>query len=450
MSRRAAFKPQSHWPVQDPARYKALSWFKPYEKNPRTHPAGEIDLLAALINKVGPDQPIVVDEHQVIIKGHGRLAAAMQAGLTHFTFEQHLGLSDADKSALRIADNAIPLLAGWNHDLILAEVTDLKKAGFDLPLLGFPEAQLRIFGVSLGTDSGADPESAPARPAAPVSRLGDCWVLGTHRLLCGDSTVPEDVALALNGAKPKVMVTDPPYGVDYNPAWRADANKWKGSKVKIGGKAMGTVTNDDKADWTEAWNLFPGDIAYVWHGGLRSVEQALSLEKAGFVIRSQIIWNKMRLVISRGDYHWQHEACWYAVRKGKTGQWNGSRTESTVWDIPKPQASETGHGTQKPVACMQRPILNNSKPGATIYEPFSGSGTTIVACEITARRCIAIELDPAYVDVAALRWQTVSGKEAVLAGTKKTFAEVQAERKTKKAPRRAPSKSSRQPDQPAR
>jgi DNA modification methylase len=175
------------------------------------------------------------------------------------------------------------------------------------------------------------------------------------------------------------------------------------------------------ADWLEAWQLFPGDVAYAWHGGLRSVEQAHSLERAGFVIRSQIVWNKGRLVISRGDYHWQHEACWYAVRKGKTGHWNGSRTESTVWDIAKPQTSETGHSTQKPVECMQRPIENNSLAGELVYDPFVGSGTTIIAAERAGRLCRAVELYPPYVDVAVERWQNFTGKTATLEATGAPF-----------------------------
>jgi DNA modification methylase len=196
---------------------------------------------------------------------------------------------------------------------------------------------------------------------------------------------------------------------------------------------MGRVTNDDSADWIEAWKLFPGDVAYVWHGGLRSVEQATSLERAGFAIRSQIIWNKGRLVISRGDYHWQHESCWYSVRKGKAGHWNGSRTESTVWDIPKPQSSETGHGTQKPVECMKRPIENNSSPGQAVYEPFSGSGTTIIAAEITGRICHAIELDRAYVDVAVRRWEDFTGEQAVHHQSRRSFKEIATERRSNTA-----------------
>ena len=175
-----------------------------------------------------------------------------------------------------------------------------------------------------------------------------------------------------------------------------------------------TVLNDDRADWREAWALFPGDVAYVWHAR-SAVSRRLpaSLEASGFAIRSQIIWDKTRLVIGRGDYHWQHEPCWYAVRKGSKGHWAGDRKQTTVWAIPH-RKSETGHGTQKPVECMRRPIENNSSPGQAVYEPFCGSGTTIIAAEMTGRICHAIELDPAYVDVAIMRWQAFTGRAAML------------------------------------
>ena len=247
-------------------------------------------------------------------------------------------------------------------------------------------------------------------------------------MLCGDATSAVDVLTALGGEKPHLMVTDPPYGVEYDPKWRSNANRWAESTVKLGAKAFGKVSNDDNASWAPAWKLFPGDVAYVWHGGLRCIDQAESLEQVGFVIRSQIVWNKGRLVIGRGDYHWQHECCWYAVRKGKRGHWNDSRTESTVWDIPKPMASETGHSTQKPIDCMRRPMETNSSRGDAVYEPFSGSGTSIIAAEMIGRRCFALEIDPAHVDVAVLRWQTFTGQTATLAATGQTFEQVKAQR----------------------
>ena len=228
---------------------------------------------------------------------------------------------------------------------------------------------------------------------------------GTHRLVCGDATDPAAVALALAGARPHLMVTDPPYGVGYDPAWR--------QKVGKGGYALGKVLNDGQADWRKAWALFPGDVAYVWHSSLHGSVVEASLAEVGFHTRSQIIWDKGRLIISRGHYHWRHEPCWYAVRKGKTASWAGDRKQTTVWQIPH-RRSETGHGTQKPLLCMQRPIENHSRPGDAVYDPFVGSGTTIIAAELTGRACHALELDPVYVDVAVRRWEAATGRSALL------------------------------------
>ena len=244
--------------------------------------------------------------------------------------------------------------------------------------------------------------------------------MGNHRLICGDSTRPDVVANVLNGVKPHLMTTDPPYGVSYDPKWRAEAG------VNSNRSKLGAVANDDRADWSEAWALFPGNIVYVWHGGLHSATVQQSLESCGFKIRSQIIWAKDRFALSRGDYHWQHEPCWYAV-KG-TGNWHGDRSQCTLWEIKSREDSGHGHSTQKPVECMRRPIRNNSSPGQAVYEPFSGSGTTIIAAEMEGRHCYAIELNPVYVDVAIARWQEFTGKQANLATDGRTFAEVAAGR----------------------
>jgi DNA modification methylase len=227
-------------------------------------------------------------------------------------------------------------------------------------------------------------------------------------LVCGDSTDADTVAACLGEVQPHLMVTDPPYGVDYDPSWRAKAG------VNLNKAKLGKVENDSRADWSETWALFPGSIAYVWHGGLHSGTVEYSLTSTGFAIRSQIIWVKDRFALSRGDYHWQHEPCWYAVRG--TGNWAGDRKQSTTWNIPAREDKGHGHSTQKPVECMKRPIENNSSAGQAIYEPFSGSGTTIIACEMTGRSCHAIELSPLYVDVAIKRWQTFTGQKATLNG----------------------------------
>ena len=206
----------------------------------------------------------------------------------------------------------------------------------------------------------------------------------------------------------------------------------------------GPVENDDRASWSDAWHLFSGNVAYVWHGALHAAGVAHDLEHAGFIIRSQIIWGKQHFPMSRGDYHWQHEPCWYAVRKGNAGHWSGDRTQTTLWQIENLNPvgrkgsegygadAKVGHSTQKPVECMKRPIENNSSPGQAVYEPFCGSGTTIIAGEMTGRAVHAIELSPAYVDVGVLRWQAFTGKEATLEATGQTFAEVKAARGAEK------------------
>jgi DNA modification methylase len=221
------------------------------------------------------------------------------------------------------------------------------------------------------------------------------------------------------------MVTDPPYGVEYDADWRTTAKNADGSLLSTGkGRAKGKVENDDKSDWREAWALFPGDVAYVWHGEKQLVSVANQLTDCGFKLRNLIVWGKSALVVGRGNYHSQHETCWYAVREKATGHWAGDRKQSTLWDIAKPKKSETGHSTQKPVECMRRPMENNSVPGNAVYEPFSGSGTTIIAGEQSGRRVLAIELNPIYVDVAIKRWQDFSGKKATLESTGQTFEDV--------------------------
>jgi len=216
------------------------------------------------------------------------------------------------------------------------------------------------------------------------------------------------------------MVTDPPYGVAYDPAWRHRLGVNKSMK-------RGKVQNDERADWSDAWALFPGEIAYVWHGALHATTVAESLMRSGFTIRSQIVWAKERLVMSRGDYHWQHEPCWYAVRN--KGNWTGDRKQTTLWTIPSGhQDIETCHATQKPVECMRRPMLNNSAPGDAIYEPFLGSGTSLIAAQSCGRICLGIEIDPLFIDVAIRRWQAFTGKAATREGDGRSFDEIAAER----------------------
>ncbi len=397
----------------------------PYARNPRRNEKA-VAAVAASIKEFGWRQPIVVDEQMVVLAGHTRLEAARQLGLETAPVHIARGLTEAQARAFRIMDNRSAQNAEWDEELLGLELGDLLEAEFDLGLTGFTKEELSalmngLAGENTGPQDGED--EVPEPPDNPVSRPGDLWVLGNHRLLCGDSTVATDVERVLDGVKPLLMVTDPPYGVEYDPSWRNQAGAAKT-------KRTGKVLNDDRADWCEAWALFPGDVAYVWHGALHAATVAESLEEAGFTIRSQIIWAKDRLVLSRGDYHWQHEPCWYAVKKTGKGHWAGDRKQTTLWQIAnKDQDAETVHGTQKPVECMRRPILNNSSPGQAIYEPFMGSGTTLIAAETTGRVCLGLELNPAYVDVAVERWQCFTGRQAVLDGTDQTFTELSEDRR---------------------
>jgi DNA modification methylase len=390
----------------------------PHARNARTHSEAQVSLIAGSIREYGFNNPVLVDDRIGIIAGHGRVLAAQKLGLKTVPTICLSHLSDAQKRAYMLADNRLAERAGWDKELLALELADLSDLGIDLAELGFEAAELdMLFGHRTG-DTHED--AVPEPPAVPVSRTGDCWRLGAHRLFCGDATDRHTVARLLGGTKPHLMVTDPPYGVDYDPAWRNESGVSTTQRT-------GKVLNDDRPDWREAWALFPGDVAYVWHGALHAGTVAESLVASGFAIRAQIIWAKERLVLSRGHYHWQHEPCWYAVRGN--GHWCGDRTQTTLWQISsRDQDAATVHGTQKPVDCMRRPILNNSAPGHLVYEPFCGSGSTIIAAETTGRACLAMELDPAYVDVAVRRWQTFSGEEAVLDGDGRTFAALAAER----------------------
>jgi len=384
-----------------------------YARNSRLHSDEQVMQVAASIREFGFTNPILVRPDKTIIAGHCRLSAAKKLNMDTVPCIVLAGLTDAQCRALVIADNKLAENASWDFDMLKVEFADLDKLDFNLALTGFGLDEIASLLAPEGTEGLTDPDEVGEAPLQPVSQRGDVWLLGNHRIMCGDSTSADDVAKLLNGVRPNLMVTDPPYGVDYDPEWRGKAKNADGSLLSTGNdRAKGKVKNDDKSDWREAWALFPGDVAYVWHADRFSHRVAESLEACDFDMRALIIWGKNQLVIGRGHYHSQHEPCWYAVRKKGTGHWAGDRKQTTLWKIDKPQKSETGHGTQKPVECMKRPIENNSSPGQAVYEPFSGSGTTIIAAEMTGRTAYAMEIDPAYVDVAVARWQGFTGGKA--------------------------------------
>jgi DNA modification methylase len=416
--------------VKSPTHIKDLV---PDPENRRKHNPRNLGMVVDALQHVGAARSIVIDEKNVILAGNGVTEAAGEAGITkvrvidaagdELIAVRRSGLTSDQKRALAIYDNRTGELATWNVEQLAAD----QAAGLDLKAFFSAEETAELLSlIKSGTAGKTDENEIPAeRPTDIVA--GDMFELGSHRIVCGDSTDADVVSRVLAGAKPSLMVTDPPYGVEYDPGWRAAAG------VNKSKKKMGVVENDDRADWTEVWRLFPGSVAYVWHAGLKADVVKASLEMAGFGMRSQIIWAKDRLVLSRGDYHWQHEPCWYAVRAGAAGQRTPDRSQATLWRIPVPKNGERpaadtstvweipsrddcghGHGTQKPVECMARPMRNHRAP--QVFEPFSGSGSTIIAAETLGRSCYAVELKPGYVQIAIDRWEAFTGRTAVKAG----------------------------------
>lgn len=401
--------PIENWPAFNIER-RSVNELLPYAKNARTHSDAQIAQIAASIREWGFTNPVLIDPDNTILAGHGRVMALRRLGHDVVPVIVARGWSEAQKRAYVIADNQLALNAGWNDELLKVELSDLAALDFDTGLIGFSDAQLADL-LRDAPKTAGDPEEIPEFPVKPTVQPGDVWLLGKHRLVCGDSTNADDVARCLAGVAPHLMVTDPPYGVESDASWREEMKRKAGKNV--GKHAVGKITNDDKCDWREAWKLFPGDACYVWHGAKHAAKVAESLEASDFDIRAQIIWRKSSLILGRGDYHWQHEPCWYAVKKNRTGHWAGDRKQSTVWDIDEQKKSETGHSTQKPVECMARPIRNNSSPGQAVYEPFAGSGTTLIAAELEGRVCHAIEIEPKYSDVIIQRFQKTFGARAV-------------------------------------
>ena len=386
-----------------------ISELKEYEHNPRRIGKKEFEKLVSSIKEDGYHQRIIVNQDNVIIGGHQRKKALLEAGLKESDTVEVLIpdriLTQKELDRINIRDN----LSFGEYDFdILANrfdtetLVDFGMSG-DL-LVGFGDDNLLA-----DLEDNTESEELPTEPKA---KLGDVYILGNHRLMCGDSTNPQHVDKLLNGANPILMVTDPPYGVNYNPEWREEIDK--------GDRNTGKVLNDDRYDWSDAYSLFTGDVAYVWHPASYTQRFAESIENNGLNLINLIIWNKQHLVLSRGDYHNKHEPLWYAVRKGQKHNWQGRRDQTTVWDIDnnnygaKAKEEQTGHGTQKPLECMLRPILNNSKKGQSVYDPFGGSGTTLIACQKSERNCYMMELSPAYVDIIINRWEKETGKEVIL------------------------------------
>jgi len=417
-----------------------LTDLKPYERNPRSITKAAFNKLKSAIEDLGYHQRIIVQPDLRVIGGHQRIRALHELGIEEVTILiPSRELTTEEFRRLLVQDN----LAFGDFDMeILANDFDKEE----LLDWGMPPAMIDALPNSV-EEGLTDPDDAPPLEATVIAQEGDVFVLGDHRIICGDCTSADVVQRVMGKAKPSLMVTDPPYGVEYDPSWREKAG------VGGTGTAKGKVLNDDRADWSEAWALFPGNVAYVWHGALHCPVVAQSLERCGFKVRAQIIWVKTRAALSRGHYHWHHEPALYAqkpdtddgwrfgddhevaaytVREGAANaKWRGGRKQTTVWFIDH-MKNDTGHGTQKPVMCMQRPIENNSAKGDFVYDPFLGSGSTLIAAQMTGRKCIGSELNPAYMDVIIRRWQNFTGQKAILEATGQTFEDLETGGRTAK------------------
>lgn len=395
--------------------------------NTRKHDKPSLDALRVSLDKYGQRKPIVVQAHGRIVRaGNGMLAAAKLLGWTHIAAVV-VDEPNVDAVAYEIMDNKSAELSTWESDALALQLSSLKEDDIDLALTGFTSDELdELLGDLTGKSTTED--EPPEPPPVAVSRRGDLWLCGKHRVLCGDSTSAEDVARCLDGAVPFLCVTDPPYGVNYDPAWRNEAAA-KGA-LAYAASRIGEVTNDDRADWSAAWKLFPGDVLYSWHpAGATNLIHAAAIQSSGFVLRMQIIWAKSNFPIGRGDYHVRHEPCWYAVREGRPARRTDDRTQITLWQINLDRNVDGGHSTQKPVECMARPIRNHVCD--TVYDPFVGSGTTLAAAEQLHRQAFCIEIEPRYVDVTVQRWTNLTNAEPTLDGDGRTFSEIAEERGVK-------------------
>lgn len=382
----------------------------PYDRNPRIISDDAIDQVANSLSEAGWQQPIVVNKDGIIIVGHTRLKAAKKLGMEKVPVLV-ADLTKEQEDRYRLRDNKSGEFSAWDIEMLSVdwEAPELQDLGFDLSDLN----------IDIAPEDKDD--DMPELQSEPVSAEGDMWILGNHRLICGSSTDAHVVEKLLDGQHPNTMITDPPYGVKYEADWRANAK----GREKTEREETSSLMNDDQADWYDAYALFQGSVAYVWHASAFTDVVMDGLRRAGFEVKQQIIWNKNVHALSRSDYHWKHEPCWYAVKPKADRNWQGGRSQMTVWDIPSVmfEDGKTAHPTQKPVEVYTRSITHHTNEGEYVYEPFAGSGTSIIACEKLNRRSLSVELDPKFVDLIINRWQDFTGKEAVHENGK-TFAEL--------------------------
>lgn len=400
----------------------------PFARNSRTHSDEQIAQIAASIREFGWTNPILIDGKNTIIAGHGRLAAARKLDLAEVPAIVLDHLDEAQKRALVIADNKLALNAGWDMDLLSSELAGLGEEGFDLSLLGFNEDELAKLLEPEVVDGLTDEDAVPELPEQPQSVLGDVWIMGNHRLMCGDSTSVTDFD-ALVTDRADMIFTDPPYGMSYGGGRaRGDHQKFKGRSGGI--KAHGMILGDDlggddliglvrNAIVTATTKCKEGAALYACFTWRTYAEFEQALEDAGHQVKACIVWDKKSIGLGNSHYRPQHEFIFYCG-----GQWFGDKSQSDVWYMSRGATGEYVHPTQKPVELIERALANSSKGGDVVIDCFGGSGSTLIACEKTGRHARLMELDPKYCDVIVKRWQDFTGQEAIHEATGKTFNEL--------------------------
>lgn len=390
----------------------------PYARNSRTHSDEQVAQIAASIREFGFTNPVLIDGQDGIIAGHGRVMAAQKLGLDEVPCIRLDYLTDAQKRAYIIADNKLALNAGWDEEMLALEITELEELGFDLDLLGFDESEIDALMPEEVAEGLTDEDEVPEPPEQPVSKAGDVWLCGKHRVMCGSSVSIDDVEKLTAGVLVDMWLTDPPYNVAYE------------GKTK---DAL-TIQNDSMADgdfrqflrdaYVAADTVMkPGAVFYIWHADSEGYNFRGAATDAGWKVRQCLIWKKQTLVMGRQDYHWRHEPCLYGWKEGAGHLWAADRKQTTILEFDRPSRSGD-HPTMKPVELFEYLLLNNTKGGDIVLDSFGGSGTTIIAAEKNGRIGYAMELDPKYVDVIVKRWQEFTGKQATLESDGRTFAEV--------------------------
>ncbi len=389
----------------------------PYARNSRTHSEAQVAQIAGSIREFGFTNPVLIDGENGIIAGHGRIMAAQKLGLAEVPCIRLDHLTETQRKAYVIADNKLALNSGWDDSMLALELAELQDDNFDLSLTGFDESELADL-LAETIEGETDPDEVPEPPVDSVTVLGDVWVMGKHRLLCGDSTSIDDLRKLCGEQDVDMWLTDPPYNVAYE------------GKTK---DAL-TIQNDSMTD--DSFRTFlrdayvaadavmkQGAVFYIWHADSEGYNFRGAAHDAGWKVRQCLIWKKSTMVMGRQDYHWKHEPCLYGWKEGAGHLWATDRKQTTILEFEKPSRNGE-HPTMKPVALFEYQMLNNTKGGDIVLDSFGGSGTTMIAAEKNGRIARLMELDPKYCDVIVKRWQDFAGKQAIHEASGKTFDEM--------------------------